>query len=71
MARTMILARELAPGDRILQVGLGGVSGSVTAVRVTDRGTIFVTFADGRTEPLGAWGVALVERELPTFAEAR
>jgi hypothetical protein len=68
-SRTMVLARDLAPGDRVVSVGLGGVSGEVTAVRVCDR-TVSATFANGSTEALGGLEVCLVDRELAASAEA-
>jgi hypothetical protein len=71
MATANVLANDLAPGDRILETGIAGISGLVTAIRVVPErvglgcfhvATVDVTLANGKRHALGRFEACTVER---------
>lgn len=62
MAERNVLATLLAPGDRILETGLSGLVGRVTAVRVGAE-VVDITLDDGSRQLLCPFEICRVHRE--------
>lgn len=60
-AETTVLAPDLAPGDHIIETGLGGAVGRVSRVSVGPT-VIDVTLEDGSRHALARFEVCRVER---------